>query len=74
MKFRKCDEMKIVSFDWLVEANGMQVGILIKEYPGGYELKMISAMHTGQVAIFLKNCMKNIEVKELKFVLPEVKK
>ncbi len=31
-------------------------------------------MHAGQVAIFLKNCMKNIEVKELKFVLPEVKK
>ncbi|MGH2326550.1 hypothetical protein ACQ7EN_08105 [Leuconostoc lactis] len=65
--------MKIVSFDWLVEANDRQVGILVKEYPGGYELKMISAMHPGQVAIFLKNCMKNIEVKELNFVLPEVK-
>ncbi|MCT4410267.1 hypothetical protein DQM11_08190 [Leuconostoc pseudomesenteroides] len=66
--------MKIVSFDWLVDSNGRQAGILVKEYPDGYELKMISAMHAGQVAIFLKNCMKNIEVKELKFVLPEVKK
>ena len=66
--------MKIVSFDWLVDANNRQAGILIKEYPGGYELKMISTMHAGQIAIFLKNGMKNVEVKELKFLLPEVKK
>lgn len=66
--------MKIVLFDLFTDVNDRQAGILVKEYPGGYELKMISAMHAGQVAIFLKNCMKNIEVKELKFVLPEVKK
>ena len=64
--------MKIVSFDWLADANDRQGGILVKEYHDEYKLKMISEMHAGQVAIFLKNCMKNIEVKELKFVLPEV--
>lgn len=59
--------MKIVSFDLFTEANDRQVGILIKEYPGGYHLQMLSAIRYGERIILLKSVMKNIEVREVEY-------
>ena len=59
--------MKIVLFDLFTDANNRQAGILIKEYPGGYHLKMLSAIRYGERIIVFKSVMKNIDVREFEY-------